>query len=75
MPRVIEVIECEVKRGKGTDDDLIRLVKQYWTLDGKTLLAENDPCDPKKGAYLGGPVQGDGTFDMSKPGVGEQQCS
>jgi hypothetical protein len=42
MARVIQVIETEEKRGKGVEDDPIRGVTQYWSLDGE-LLAENDP--------------------------------
>ena len=41
--RVIQVIETKSIRGKGTEEDLCRLVKQYWDFDGN-LLAENDPC-------------------------------
>lgn len=44
MPRVIEVIESELVRGKGTEQDVCRIVMQYWTLDGKEMLAERDPC-------------------------------
>lgn len=42
MAKVIQVIEVELKRGKGVEDDPIRGVLQYWSLDGD-LLAENDP--------------------------------
>lgn len=42
MAKVIQVIETELKRGKGVEDDPIRGVMQYWSLDGE-LLAENDP--------------------------------
>lgn len=43
--RVLQVIEVTVLRGAGTDDDLVRLVKQYWHHeDGVSqLLAEFDP--------------------------------
>lgn len=42
--RVIEVIETEIeKRGEGTEEDPIRRLTQYWSLDGR-LLAEFDPC-------------------------------
>jgi hypothetical protein len=43
MARVIQVIETMDTRGKGTTEDVIRNVMQYWSLEGK-LLAENDPC-------------------------------
>lgn len=42
MAKVIQVIEVETGRGKGTEDDVMRRVIQYWTLDGE-LLAEHDP--------------------------------
>ena len=45
--RVIQVIETKSIRGKGTDDDMCRLVTQYWDFKGK-LLAENDPCTKEK---------------------------
>ena len=41
--RVIQVIVTEALRGKGTNEDLCRLVTQYWDFEGN-LLAENDPC-------------------------------
>lgn len=47
MPRVIRVIESDVMRGKGTPYDPVRHVPQYWTLDGKTLLAEEDGAMPE----------------------------
>jgi len=50
--RVIQVIETELeKRGTGDDvDDPVRIIKQYWSLDGK-LLAEVDPCANKSYLY------------------------
>ena len=42
MARVIQVIETVKKRGKGTREDVVRNVVQYWSLEGE-LLAENDP--------------------------------
>lgn len=42
MAKVIQVIEVEITRGKGTEDSVMRGVTQYWSLDGE-LLAENDP--------------------------------
>lgn len=38
---IMTVIHTQSIRGTGLGDDLIRLVDEYWTLDG-TLLAEND---------------------------------
>ncbi|MDY3109284.1 MAG: carboxypeptidase [Lachnospiraceae bacterium] len=45
--RVIRVIETTSLRGEGTQDDLCRLVTQYWDFDGN-LLAENDSCAKEK---------------------------
>lgn len=45
--RVIQVIETVSVRGKGTEEDMCRPVKQYWSFDGE-LLAENDPCAEEK---------------------------
>jgi len=41
MPKVIQVIESELCRGTGKDDDPYRAVRQYHTLEGE-LLAEED---------------------------------
>ncbi len=44
--RQIEVIESTImRRGKGVEGDPIRIITQYWSLDGR-LLAEVDPCKP-----------------------------
>lgn len=40
--RLIQVIETSIARGKGTEEDPVRTVRQYWSADGK-LLAEDDP--------------------------------
>lgn len=50
--RLIKVIETKAIRGKGNENDVCRMVTQYWDLNGK-LLAENDPCITK------GEIQGD----------------
>lgn len=42
MPRVIQVIESEECRGKGTEAEPFRTVRTYHTLDGE-FLAEHDP--------------------------------
>ena len=40
---VIQVIHTHLaRRGRGTDDDPVRIVDQYWTMDGQ-LLVEFDP--------------------------------
>ncbi|MDO5540560.1 MAG: hypothetical protein Q4F83_10910 [Eubacteriales bacterium] len=41
--KVIQVIVTEAVKGLGTDEDLCRIVTQYWDFDG-SLLAEDDPC-------------------------------
>jgi hypothetical protein len=48
---LIEVLEASVKIGTGTDEDPIRILVQYWTLDGR-LLAEHDPLNDKDGPDL-----------------------
>ena len=40
--RMVQVIEIQAARGKGTEGDPVRLVYQYWSKEG-VLLAENDP--------------------------------
>lgn len=45
--QVIQVIETKSLRGEGTNEDMCRTVKQYWSFDGE-LLAENDPCAKEK---------------------------
>jgi hypothetical protein len=40
--KVIQVIVTEAIEGRGTEDDPVRNVLQYWSLDGK-LLAKVDP--------------------------------
>ena len=38
---LLEVIHTEAVRGKGTNENPVRVVHQYWSKDGE-LLAEND---------------------------------
>lgn len=45
--QVIPVIKTESLRGEGMNEDMCRIVKQYWSLDGE-LLAEDDPCAKEK---------------------------
>lgn len=40
--RIEVLIVTEAKRGTGTRDDLSRIVREYWTLDGMKV-AEYDP--------------------------------
>ena len=40
--RIIQCIEVTAVRGRGTQQDPYRNVKQYWSQDGR-LLAEHDP--------------------------------
>lgn len=42
VARLIEVIETYDRRGKGTEEDPIRRIKQHWSKDGKLLLEEQD---------------------------------
>ena len=42
MAKIIEVIETSEKRGKGTEKDVVRRVKQLYTKEGK-LIFEDDP--------------------------------
>lgn len=41
LVELVEVIHVEAARGKGTEDDPVRIVHQYWNKEGK-LLAEQD---------------------------------
>lgn len=42
--KVVQVIETKAKRGLGTKKDPVRIVTQYWDLDGNFLAeADNDP--------------------------------
>lgn len=45
--RVIQVIETKALRGEGTQENMSRIVTQYWDFEGN-LLAENDPCAKEK---------------------------
>jgi hypothetical protein len=49
VPHVISVIESDVPRGRGTQDDPSRTVIQYHTLDGE-LLAERDSYAEERAA-------------------------
>jgi hypothetical protein len=41
--KVIQVIETTLtRRGEGIEGDPIRIIRQYWSMDGE-LLAEVDP--------------------------------
>lgn len=37
----IKLIYIEVQKGDGTDENPIRIAKQYWTLDGRFLFEED----------------------------------
>ena len=42
--QMINVIRTTLlRRGKGVEGDPIRIITQYWTLEGE-LLFEHDPC-------------------------------
>jgi hypothetical protein len=52
MPKLIQVIYTEERRGLGqSDDDPVRLVPQLWTLDGRLICeAENTYNDKMDGS-------------------------
>lgn len=42
--RVIKVIETTLsRRGEGVEGDPIRIITEYWTLDGEKLCEKHDP--------------------------------
>lgn len=43
MARIVEFIETDEVRGKGTPESVMRRVRQLWTKDG-SLIAEFDVC-------------------------------
>lgn len=45
--KVIQVIVTEAIEGRGTEDDPVRTIYQYWDFDG-TLLAICNPVSPLK---------------------------
>lgn len=45
--RVIQVIETNSLRGRGTEEDPCRIVRQYWDFEGN-MLAESDSCEKEK---------------------------
>ena len=45
--KVIQVIETRSARGSGSENQPIRIVIQYWSLEGD-LSAENDPIMNEK---------------------------
>ena len=46
--KVIQVIETTLtRRGEGVEGDPIRIIRQYWSLDG-ALLGEVDLVPPKQ---------------------------
>ncbi len=47
-----KVIHLSVLRGEGTDYDEIRMVQQYYDMDGN-LIFEIDPCSPYYQEFLG----------------------
>ena len=52
---VTQVIVTELeRRGKGTPEDPVRRVRQFWSLEGK-LLAEVDPCDDRVSPFTEAP--------------------
>ena len=45
---VIQVIEVVIARGKGTDDDPVRIVHLYYSMDGKILADDDCEYDSKE---------------------------
>ncbi len=41
--KVKRVVRVQTLRGRGTEDDRLRTVTQWWSFKGK-LLGEDDPC-------------------------------
>ena len=46
------VIHLSILRGEGTEADSIRVVEQYYNMDGD-LIFELDPCSPHYQEFLG----------------------
>lgn len=44
---VQKVIVIKLLRGEGTDEDMYRIVTQYWDIEGNFLF-EIDPCKKRK---------------------------
>ena len=45
---IVQLIRTDLtKRGKGTEDDPCRVIRQYWSMDGE-LVFEIDPCEGEK---------------------------
>lgn len=59
MVRLVVLIETEDRRGKGTEDNPMRLVKQWFTIDGQ-LVVEKDPLKE------GWPAEVDTSFPWEK---------
>jgi len=46
--KIVQVIKVDGVKGWGVEDDSVRSIQQYWTLDGK-LLVEIDTIKNKGG--------------------------
>lgn len=49
--RFEKVIHLSILRGEGTESDSIRVVEQYYNMDGM-LIFELDPCSPHYQEFL-----------------------
>ncbi|MHC4413636.1 MAG: carboxypeptidase [Planctomycetota bacterium] len=49
MAKIRIVIETQAARGAGTDEDPVRTVYQYWSLEGKLLAEDDSLADLKEG--------------------------
>lgn len=45
--KIVKLIRTAAPMGAGTEDDPVRLVYQYWSLDGKLLFTEDDYLNGK----------------------------
>lgn len=50
--KVEKIIHLSILRGEGTEADKIRVVNQYYDMDGM-LIFELDPCSPYYQEFLG----------------------
>lgn len=51
MAKIIEVIEVWERRGKGTEEDVVRKAYQLWSKEGE-LIHEFDPEKPKMKKFI-----------------------
>ena len=54
--KIIELIETYDHRGSGVKDDPYRIVKQWWSLDGKLLIEFDTPYEKKPYTIMNYPL-------------------